>query len=70
MTHPVDIIASAIRVADGDHTMGAGKLAEVALATTYSQILPLRPGNTTTEYLKGWSEAVEAVLDKLGYVEE
>ena len=27
-THPIDIIANAIRTADGNHTMGAGQLAE------------------------------------------
>lgn len=29
MTNPIDIIANAIRTADGSHTMGAGQLAEV-----------------------------------------
>jgi hypothetical protein len=28
--NPVDVIANAIRAADGQHTMGAGQLAEVA----------------------------------------
>lgn len=28
--HPIDVIANAIRTADGNHTMGAGQLAEVA----------------------------------------
>jgi hypothetical protein len=32
MTNPIDVIANAIRVADGNHTMGAGQIAEVATA--------------------------------------
>ena len=30
MPNPIDVIANAIRTADGNHTMGAGQLAEVA----------------------------------------
>ncbi len=30
MTNPIDIIANAMRAADGGHTMGTGALAEVA----------------------------------------
>lgn len=30
--NPIDVIANAIRTADGNHTMGAGQLAEVAVA--------------------------------------
>lgn len=30
MSNPIDVIANAIRIADGNHTMGAGQLAEVA----------------------------------------
>lgn len=29
--HPVDVIAQAIRKADGNHTLGAGRLGEVAV---------------------------------------
>ena len=31
----VDYVAAAIRRADGDHTMGAGRLAEVAIAAVF-----------------------------------
>lgn len=40
MTNPIDIIANAIRTADGNHTMGAGQLAEVvAVAVTDLRII-------------------------------
>lgn len=40
MTNPIDIIANAMRVADGNHTMGTGRLAEVAAnALTDDQIV-------------------------------
>jgi hypothetical protein len=40
MTSPIDVIANAIRVGDGNHTMGAGQLAEVAAgALTDEQIV-------------------------------
>lgn len=32
MTNPIDIIANAIRAADGNHTASAGLIAEVAVA--------------------------------------
>lgn len=31
MTSPIDVVANAIRVADGNNRMGAGQLAEVAV---------------------------------------
>lgn len=38
--NPIDIIANAIRAADGNHTMGAGRLAEVvAVAVTDGRIV-------------------------------
>ncbi len=37
MTHPIDIIANAIRIADGNHTLGAGQLAEVAARSIYDE---------------------------------
>lgn len=40
MSHPIDIIANAIRTADGNHTLGAGRLAEVAAnALTFSEVV-------------------------------
>ncbi len=30
MTNPIDVIANAIRIADGSHPMGTGQVAEVA----------------------------------------
>lgn len=36
MTNPIDIIANAIHIADGNHTMGAGQLAEVAVRALVS----------------------------------
>lgn len=32
MTNPIDVIANALRTADGNHTMGTGQLAEVMAA--------------------------------------
>lgn len=37
MTNPIDIIADAMRVADGNHTMGTGRLAEVAAGALDSE---------------------------------
>lgn len=51
---PVDIIAQAIRAADGQHTMGAGQLADVAAgALTDDRVV-----DRAVEFLieDGWTE--------------
>ena len=57
---PVDIIANAIRAADGQHTMGAGQLADVAAtALTDERIV-----NVAVEALRadGWEETPEGPM--------
>jgi hypothetical protein len=57
MTNPIDVIANAIRAADGNHTMGAGQLAEViAVAVTDLRIIDNAIVALKTE---GWTETHE-----------
>lgn len=65
--NPVDVIANAIRVGDGQHTMGTGQLAEVAVATVAGHIAGFRSGDRSGLYEKGWDDALRAVLTALGH---
>jgi len=60
MPNPIDVIANAIRVADGNNTAGAGRLAEVAAsALTHETIV-----DNAVQALKedGWEETHEGPL--------
>jgi hypothetical protein len=37
--NPIDVIANAIRIADGNHSMGAGQLAEVVAAALTDELV-------------------------------
>jgi hypothetical protein len=54
----IETVAAAIRAADGDHTMGAGALAEVVVAA----LVPLLS--------EAWSEGYAAGFHDVGYGDE
>ncbi|MGI5247525.1 hypothetical protein [Dactylosporangium sp. CA-139066] len=68
MPNPIDIIANAIRAADGNNTMGAGQLAEVAVAAVREHIAQYRSGHQESGlYEKGWDDALVCILKTLGH---
>lgn len=77
MTNPIDIIANAMRIADGNHTMGAGHLAEVAAKTLTDEAIvanamaAVRAHSWTSEDIEGISNrslhaVVRIVLGSVG----
>lgn len=68
MTNPVDVVANAFRVADGNHTMSAGQLAEVAVKAVAEHIAQYRDGGGSTgPYEQGWDAALRTILTTLGH---
>jgi hypothetical protein len=67
MTNPIDIVANAIRAADGNHTAGTGLIAEVAVAEVCKHIAEFQNGDRSTDYRKGWNDSLGAVLATLGH---
>lgn len=59
-THPIAIIANAIRTADGDHTLGAGALAEIAAEVLTDPAIV----DNAVQALKGdgWEETPEGPM--------
>ncbi|GGM52270.1 hypothetical protein ACFFX1_55660 [Dactylosporangium sucinum] len=52
--NPIDVIANAVRAADGSHTLGAGRLAEVAAAAlTDERVVDHAVGQLLAD---GWGE--------------
>lgn len=68
MTDPIDTIANAIRTADGNNTMGAGQLAEVAVAAVCEHIAQYHSGREQIHpFEQGWDAALAHVLKTLGH---
>ncbi len=74
MANPIDIVANAIRTADGNQTMGAGQLAAVvlgALGPILDEIDDKEAAPNYTEdgggdYAAGWHGAMHALRGRLG----
>ncbi len=73
MTNPIDIIANAMRAADGGHTMGTGALAEVAASALIDERIVANAAQAL--YDAGWTPSpndkdakaiVETVLRSVG----
>jgi hypothetical protein len=64
---PIDVVANAIRAADGNHTAGTELIAEVAVAEVCKHIAEFQNGDRSTDYRKGWNDSLGAVLATLGH---
>lgn len=67
--NPVDVIANAMRIADGNHTMGTGHLAEVvAGALTDERIVAIAVARLETEGREVTPDLIGIVRTVLGSV--